>query len=342
MTLILVIIYFINIQFILFIPFIRGYVSRVIYLCLRYPSTRWTNKTISRNQHTHTHKNDLTSKKQLSNKNVATNIITRLNILPTQRVPSRAYCLSTRMAKNQGDGGYILADLPGVKPYDLIISCGIANEDSFTRDATQKYKCTSLGFDGTITEYPHEFIVPEYPITFHRKNIAATNSADTTNLTEYLRTHRDILVKMDIESHEYKWLLGLSDTELRSIKQITLEIHQYTYDIIHKPTGQSVSHIRFQDKLRALQKIARNFVLIHAHPNNNGTILNIDGHPISDLVELTYVRRNEFKSQTGLIPSTEPLPVLGLDFPNVPDKPDIDINFPPFVNPSTAIGNPSN
>ena len=249
---------------------------------------------------------------------------------------------------NQGDGGYVIADLAvnGLdeppSPYDLIISCGIADEDSFTRDAVQIYKCPSIAFDGTITEYPHAFIVPEYPITFHRKNIAATNSANSTNLTEYLRTHRDILVKMDIESHEYKWLLGLSDADLKSIKQITLEIHQYTHDIIHISSGQSVSNIRFQDKIRALQKLERNFVLIHAHPNNNGMIVDIDGHRISDLVELTYVRRSEFKSMNNLVPNSIQFPLTGLDFPNVPDKPDIALNFPPFVNPSTATSNPPN
>lgn len=238
---------------------------------------------------------------------------------------------------NLGDGGYVIADLPSDKPYDLIISAGIANEDSFTRDAINKYKCPSIAFDGTINEYPVECIVPEFPITFHRKNIGATNTTDTTNLTEYLRTHKNILVKMDIESHEYKWLLSLSDIELRSVKQITLEIHQYTYDIIHRPSGQSVSPIRFQDKLRALQKLARNFVLIHAHPNNNGVILDINGQQMSDLVELTYVRRSEFKSQTTLIPNSTYLPIPELDFPNVPDKPDISLNFPPFVNTKTQL-----
>jgi hypothetical protein len=237
---------------------------------------------------------------------------------------------------NLGDGGYVIADLPGDKPYDLIISAGIANEDSFTRDAINKYKCPSAAFDGTINEYPKEYIVLKFPITFHPKNIGAINSVDTTNLTEYLQTHKNILVKMDIESHEYKWLLSLSDTELRSIKQITLEIHQYTYDIIHRLSGQSVSQIRFQDKLRTLQKLARNFVLVHAHPNNNGVILDINGHPVSDLVELTYVRRSEFKSPTELIPNSIPLPILGLDFPNIPEKQDISLNFPPFVNPSTT------
>jgi len=240
---------------------------------------------------------------------------------------------------NLGDGGYVIADLPGDAPYDLIISAGIANEDSFTRDAIQKYKCPSAAFDGTISEYPHEYIVPEFPIIFHRKNIGATNSGNTTNLTEYLRTHKNILVKMDIESHEYKWLLSLSDIELRSIKQITLEIHQYTYDIIHRPSGQSVSPIQIQDKLRALRKLARNFVLIHAHPNNNGVILDINGHPVSDLVELTYVRRSEFKSPGGLALNSAELPIPGLDFPNIPEKPDIALNFPPFVNPSTATNN---
>jgi hypothetical protein len=123
---------------------------------------------------------------------------------------------------------------------------------------------------------PQEYIVPKFPIGFHMKNIGAINSQNTTNLSEYFRKYQNILVKMDIESHEYKWLLSLSDIELRSIKQITLEIHQYTYDIIHQPNSQSVSPIRFQDKLRALQKLVRNFVLVQAHPNNNGIILDIN------------------------------------------------------------------
>jgi hypothetical protein len=239
---------------------------------------------------------------------------------------------------NQGDGGYVIADLvvngldEPPSPYDLIISCGIADEDSFTRDAVQIYKCPSIAFDGTITEYPHEFIVPEYPIKFHKLNIGAANNSITTNLSEFIKPYNNILLKMDIESYEYNWLLSLSDIELRKFKQITLEIHQYTYNIIHILTGQSVSNIRFQDKHRALQKLSRNFVLIHAHPNNNGVVLDINGHQVSDLVELTYVRRNEFKSPTGLIPNSQELPLNGLDFPNVPDKPDIALNFPPFVN----------
>jgi hypothetical protein len=233
---------------------------------------------------------------------------------------------------NKYDGGYVIADLPGETPYDLIISCGISEEDSFTRDAILKYQTKSVAFDGTIPGYPSAYIVPEYPVEFHRKNIGATNSNETTNLSEYLRTYKNILVKMDIESHEYKWLLSLSDIELKSIKQLTLEIHDYTYDIIYTPTGQSVSPIRFQDKLRALQKLNRNFVLIHAHPNNNGVILDINGNKISSLVELTYVRRREFKSADGPVPNSEPLPIIGLDYQNVFNKPDIALNFPPFVN----------
>ena len=242
-----------------------------------------------------------------------------------------------RLGKS-GDGGYVIADLAingldePTSPYDLIISCGIAEEDSFTRDAIQIYKCPSFAFDGTISEYPKEYIIPEYPIKFYKMNIGAANTSTTTNLSELIRPYNNILLKMDIESYEYKWLLSLSDIELRKFKQITLEIHQFTYDIIYKPTGQSVSRIRFQDKLRALQKINRNFALIHAHPNNNGTIISINGHQVSDLVELTYVRRGEFKSHDDLVPNSQELPLNGLDFPNVPDKLDIALNFPPFVN----------
>ena len=59
---------------------------------------------------------------------------------------------------NNGDGGYVIADL-GNK-YDCYISCGVSNEESFSRDFIKKYnmnKDNSFAFDGTIEDYPYEF-----------------------------------------------------------------------------------------------------------------------------------------------------------------------------------------
>ena len=59
---------------------------------------------------------------------------------------------------SNNDGGYVFAELEG--EYDLYISAGISNEESFSRDFINKYNMSeynSFGFDGTIDKYPYEY-----------------------------------------------------------------------------------------------------------------------------------------------------------------------------------------
>lgn len=56
------------------------------------------------------------------------------------------------------DGGYVLGDLSG--GYDLYISAGVSNEESFSRDFISLHnmnKNNSFAFDGTIEDFPYTY-----------------------------------------------------------------------------------------------------------------------------------------------------------------------------------------
>ena len=77
--------------------------------------------------------------------------------------------------------------------------------------------------------------------------------------------------------------------------------------------------------MRCLEKLSKTHYIIHAHGNNYGPVVN----KIPDVIELTYINKNQF----NLVPelNTQSLPIANLDFPNYHASNDINLNFYPFV-----------
>ena len=124
---------------------------------------------------------------------------------------------------------------------------------------------------------------------------------------------------MDIEGGEYPWLLSLYEDLLHNFKQIVIEFHGITND------GWNAV---YYDKVKCLEKLAKTHYIVHAHGNNYGPVVN----KFPDVIELTYVNKKYFESQSKPELNTKPLPIRGLDFPNKVYNKDIDLNFYPFVN----------
>jgi len=213
-----------------------------------------------------------------------------------------------------GDGGYVIGNLN--YSYDAYFSCGVSNEESFSRDFINTYEMkieNCFAFDGTIFGYPYSYTEK---IIFIKKNIGYNNTEFTTNLKEYMNLYNNIFLKMDIEGGEYPWILSLEENELNKFKQIVIEFHG-----INDNSWDSKYYI----KLECLKKLNKTHYIIHAHGNNHcGTTNNIP-----DVLELTYIRKDYF-SQLPPLNST-PLPIPNLDFPNC-ILAELNLNFYPFVN----------
>ena len=212
------------------------------------------------------------------------------------------------------DGGYVIAD--GLEPYDLYISAGVSCEESFTRDFINKYtmnETSSFAFDGTIDKYPHDYTSN---ISFIRKNISTVNDTHNTNLDNLLSRHKDAFLKMDIEAHEWKWLMHTP--YLKNIKQMVIEFHgvwdaNWFGNTNSLPPG--FTH-------KCFEKLSETHAIVHVHGNTGGGSVN--GLP--NVIELTYIRRDEHVLEHN----TQNFPVEGLDFPNGPGTSDFSLKPQPF------------
>ncbi len=114
-----------------------------------------------------------------------------------------------------------------------------------------------------------------------------------------------LLLKMDIDGAEYRIIPDILKHSSR-IDLMMIELHGTRH-------LRSIFEIHVRD-------ILNHFNIVHVHGNNYGGIA-ADGLP--DALEITFV--NKRFPTTGTFRNH--LPVAGLDFPNVPSRPDITLNF---------------
>jgi hypothetical protein len=195
------------------------------------------------------------------------------------------------------DGGYIIID--NICEYDVLLSCGIANDDTFEHYFVNKYHKKCFAFDGTINNIPHK----NSNIEFIKKNIGISNDNYTTDMTDLIKKYDNIFLKMDIEGGEYDWINSLSNTEIEKLKQICIEIH-----LEHENTN----HINIENKLQILQKLSNTHYCVHFHGNNwrsttligekvinigisqfNTKIINLDKEYSSD-TQVTFDYKSQF------------------------------------------------
>lgn len=222
----------------------------------------------------------------------------------------------------KNDGGYVI-----VKEidYDLYLTCGIAGDTRFDNTILNMYpNLPAYGFDGYINKLPNG---ASKKINFIKKNISDIDDEKNTTLKEYLSNYNNILLQMDIEGAEFKWLNCLSNENISKFSQILLEVH-WPFD-----------NFRYN----ALKKLNNTHYLVHIHGNNycnrdftdkdigrsyDGKILinNPNLTPISlpEVMELTYIRKN-------LVNNIEQINYSfprNFDNPNNPKAKDIEFKIP--------------
>lgn len=198
------------------------------------------------------------------------------------------------------DGGYVVVD--GYN-YDLLLSAGIGGDISFETDFIQRYNIGGFAFDGNIkgVKCPDK-------LTFVNTNVGSYNFKNLTDLKEYAEGYKDIFVKMDIEGAEWDWIPWF---DFNNVRQFVFEGHNC-----------------FQDKaITCFEKLNRTHHLVHIHSNNNGhRTVTINNITYPTLLEFTFLRKDCMVK--GL--NKDPLPVKGLDFPNVPGFEEYNMNVWPF------------
>lgn len=208
----------------------------------------------------------------------------------------------TRYGKDN-DGGYIV--VKSRIGYDAFISGGVGNDISFELDFLKENNVPDFIYDGSEFNKLHEFD----KISVINKNIKAVCDEKSDNLHDLLLSFKNVFIKMDIEGHEREWLLSLTPEMLQNIKQLVIEFH-----------GIEISE-------KAMSILKDTHTLVHVHGNNYGGITEFDGLLFPNVFECTYIRNSDY---SYICHNRIPLPCI-LDQPNNKTKPDIDLNFYPFV-----------
>lgn len=225
------------------------------------------------------------------------------------------------------DGGYVMVDtgLENVVAYSL----GINDDVSWDLDMAQ-LGCQIFQYDHTIDALPQQH--PHFH--WFKTGIAARPSADGVlqPLGDLITRNghagrRDIILKMDIEGYEWDVFDSMDPTTLEQFSQIVLEMHTL-----------ALAGPDLQTKIvSVLEKLHASHQSVHVHANNHGYFGIVGGVPLSDTLEVTYVRRDDhsFTESRRVFPTE-------MDMPCRRDMPDFFLGAlgalpAPQVNVTRAI-----
>ncbi|HQT79001.1 MAG: hypothetical protein B7Z80_21475 [Rhodospirillales bacterium 20-64-7] len=243
-------------------------------------------------------------------------ILTTLQLLR----PQAAVGLAKRRIGGSHDGGYVmLDDFDGV---EVAYSLGIGPDVSW--DLTLA--------EGGAFVYQYDHTVPEAP-SAHPKfrhirtgiSHSDTLSPDLRRLDTLIRSNGDeqrpdMVLKIDIEGHEWDALDVLDPTVFMQFRQIVAEFHGLR--LLRVPSFRERAH-------RLFLKLHRTHQVVHVHGNNFAGVQRVDGIDIPDCLELTYVSRDRHRFE----PSDEAFPGA-LDAPNDPSLPELALDFLRLDTPS--------
>ena len=208
------------------------------------------------------------------------------------------------------DGGYVMID-PGQG--GIAYSFGINGEVSWdSAMALRHYKI--FQYDGTIPA------PPKFHQNFHwyRYNVTGDDTPQTGHINVvtiikelHHENENNIILKMDIENAEFDFFANIETDLMNKFSQIMVELHNIT----------NFSDEAKQKHISVLKKINETHQSIHYHINNVGGIAVFPSCSIGKTLEITFLRRhgNNFTYDFS------EYPILGLDYPNNHNYPDIYI-----------------
>jgi hypothetical protein len=247
-------------------------------------------------------------------------------------------CESLARIGSSNDGGYVVP-LEAVRAADALVSFGLSHDWTFEREFKKQNSGANIHcYDHTVSlrtafEYSvgqllrfvlqfrsgalrKAFTWIDYELFFRaeRKHFKQRvwrdrqhDSATIEDVFSRLPPECQVFVKMDIEGGEYRVLDDLL-CHSRNIVAMAIEFHDV--DIVPQMFNSFVD------------KIKRDFYIVHIHGNNMGGVAPFN-FPIAP--EITFLSKRFFKSAPG--PSRLTYPVRGLDRPNYPQFSDFTFEF---------------
>lgn len=180
----------------------------------------------------------------------------------------------------EGDGGYLVPD-------DLndIVACfspGVDVVASFEAAlVARKIPCHLA--DASVAGPP----IIDPLIHFDNKFLGVVDDELTITMDRWVKAYAppagDLILQMDIEGAEWPVLLNISDQVLSRFRIVVMELHHLE---------RILDKLGFEFMFAALDRLLRQYHVVHLHPNNVIRPLNVANLTIPRLLEVTLLRRD--------------------------------------------------
>jgi hypothetical protein len=236
---------------------------------------------------------------------------TRAAMLATLRLLSTVSAMDVQKLRVGGaaDGGYVMLD--DLDRIGVCYSLGIGPDVSWDLEMARR-GALIYQYDHTVqpapSSHPH-FKHFSIGITHDESLYPALKRLDTLLRENGHANRHDMVLKIDIEGHEWDSLDALDVSIFAQFRQIVAEFHGM----------RMLNIVSFQQRAyRLFAKLREHHEVIHVHGNNFGGIPVVEGIPIADCIELSYANRRYY----SFSPSDEIFPG-SLDAANNSNIPDL-------------------
>ena len=213
--------------------------------------------------------------------------------------------LPLRRFGRRGDGGYVLLD--AINPDSVLVSLGIADEMSFDEELSP--------FVNHIYMFDYSIARPPLALengTFYSLRIVPTITNDTheidiKTICERIHSLHPLILKVDIEGSEWESFKDVSQDILLKCEQIVFEFHNL----------QKLAETQdYNSYLEFLDLLSQTHIVVNTHINNWDSFEIIQGVPVPNVLEVTYIRKDLVEIHSGRSSFER------LNYPNNPSRPE--------------------
>lgn len=208
----------------------------------------------------------------------------------------------------ESDGGYLIPD--DLEDIKICFSPGVSTVSDFESDMAKR------GMTCFLADYSVE-APPLHNQSFHfeKKYLGQANNSVYMTFEKWVKRNapqqKDFILQMDIEGSEYGVILDTDAEILRKFRILVVEFHKI--DNLTSRLGFELINLTFE-------KLLKDFVVVHIHPNNYSKPIRYLEYLIPPIMEFTFLRKDRILSSHPTMHFPHPL-----DRKNVAEKDDVPL-----------------
>ena len=181
---------------------------------------------------------------------------------------------------DKNDGGYLIPDI--INEIKYCVSGGVGHTNEF------EFQLEKLNIKSFLADYSVPAPKNLNNFDFKKKFLASYNNSKKININSWIESFMNecnleqSILKLDIEKSEYEVINSINEDILKKFKILIIEFHGL----------EMIGEESFNQKLSSVkEKILKNFITVHIHPNNCCGMHNVRKFKVPSVLEVTYLNK---------------------------------------------------